>query len=600
MPVASKVAADPATRYAADVVAGEIVAGPWVRLACERHLRDMARAEARDSYWPWRWEWDRAEAVGDFFGLLRFYEGPSAGKPFVLEPFQLFIVGSIFAWVHKDTGYRRFLTAYVETGKGSGKTPMAAAIGLWMLMADGEAGAQVYPIATKFDQAMLTFRAANAFASSSPVLSKRLRIDKQNLAYPRTNSFMRPLGSRVAGSSGPLPSCTIADEIHEMQDDELLNIQRRGTKSRTQALIFEITNSGEGQTGIAWEHHQYSVKVVQGVIDDDRWFAYVCALDEGDDWTDPDVWIKANPGLGTILPVDYLARQVKEGVEMMSAQNNVKRLNMCIWTSAKTAWLDMEAWDKGQVARSGFEAMLEREADGRELRCFGGVDLSKSVAMTAFAELWRLPPAEDAAAYLPVETDSEDEGQGFDLRALGRVAARVHFFLPEEGLRDREDRDGVPYSAWAEQGWITLTPGKVVNYEYIRHAITQARNRGRYVPVEVGFDPWNGRDLMTRMLGDGAPVVEVQQSAAYLSDASKQLERLVKAEWFLWEENPVLRWHASNATTTRDVNGNIKPDKSDERAFIDGISAIVNALALLVRDEGAEEEADTDITFFDF
>lgn len=567
------------TLYAEQVRSGEIVSGPWVRLACERHLRDLERAGMDD--FPYVFSPAKADKALGFFKYAKLYEGRTAGEPFRLLDFQKFIVGSIFGWVHRDTGFRRFTTAYVELGKGAGKSPTAGVIGLYMLMGDGEEGAQVYYAASKFDQALLAFRYGHTFAENSPQLAKRLIIDKQNLAYPKTNSFMRPIASRVRGQSGPLPHCVIADEIHEMDDPEVLNLLRRGVKSRQQPLVFEITNAGQGQEGIAWEHHEYSIKVLRGVVEDEQWYAYMGALDDGDQWTDPDVWIKANPGLGTILPVEYVAKQVQEGREILSSQNNVKRLNLCIWTAAKTAWLDMEKFDRGKVGRDEFARIVENE--GR--RAYMGVDLSKSVAMTAVATGWRLPPA---------ERQRTEDGEPDD---LARVAVRVHFFLPEDGLKEREERDSVPYAAWAQAGHITLTPGNVVDYAFIRRYIS---DEAAATDVErIGFDPWNARDTLTILQSQGLPVAEVPQSFSMLSDPCKQLERMVKAGWLLWEENPVLRWHAMNTTTRRDPNGNIMPDRSGERTRIDGMSAIVNLLALLVRDPVPVED-DGEVIWVDF
>lgn len=583
MTTAAPPAVHAVTQYAIDVTDGRIIAGPWVRLACERHQRDLDRAGSDD--FPYVFSAEKADKALGFFKYARLYEGATAGQEFKLLDFQKFIVGSIFGWVHRDTGFRRFQTAYIETSKGSGKSPLSGVIGLYMLMADGEEGAQVYYAASKFDQALLAFRYGHTFAENSPQLARRLLIDKQNLAHLKSNSFMRPIASRVRGQSGPLPHCVIADEIHEMDDPEVLNLLRRGVKSRQQPLVFEITNAGQGQEGIAWDHHEYSLKVLRGVVDDDQWFGYLCALDDGDNWTDPDVWIKANPGLGTILPVEYVAKQVQEGREILSSQNNVKRLNLCIWTAAKTAWLDMEKFDRGRVSAPEFARIVEREGQ----RAYMGVDLSSTVAMTAVATGWRLPPVA-----LPAD---QAEGTDAERAELARVAVRVQFFLPEEGLREREERDSVPYTAWADAGHIVLTPGNVVDYAFVRKYVTDSA--AEHGAESIGFDPWNARDTLTTLQSQGLPVVEVPQSYAMLSDPCKQLERMVAANWLLWEDNPVLRWHAMNTTTKRDPNGNIIPDRSGERTRIDGISALVTMLALLVRDP-VPVEPDFEITYIDF
>jgi len=671
-------AVDPATEYALDILREpgddrRIVAGPFVRAAMRRHFGDLELARF-DAAWrasgsltptpvdddgnparefPWRWDWPRAQRVIDFFALVQFYEGDFAGEPFTLLPYQLWLTGSIFGWVHPETGLRRFQNVYVEIGKGNGKTPWAAVIGLYMMMADGEEGAQVYSAASGLDQAKLCFNDANSFAEASPTLSRHLIIDKTNIAYPRRHAFFRPISGTVRGKSGPRPSCAIVDEMHELLNPKVLSILRRGFKFRTQPLFIGTTNSGEGSKGICWEYHQKAIKVAQAALIDDRWLAYVCALDAPSEWTDETCWPKTMPAIGSIVSYDAVREQVRDGLDVPMHQNDVKRLYFCIWTATKTLWLDMEKWAKCVVSPKRFREIL-REASGatddvtlvsampgiRRLRCFGGTDLSSTIALTAAVFGWRLgdwtpqasesaeddAPAAGAVVHRPAafldpllvagsveeideriidaELDLAEDAAAFEeeregmrrLREVGYIAVRASFFLPEDEIEERERRDGLPYLQWANDGHLTLTPGPVVDYGFLREYLD--RSITAFDPRGIGFDKHNAIQTMTEMMNDGEPVVDIAQSYTMLSDPCKQLERMVRAGYIIIEGNPILTLHAANAATKRDPRANIMPDKSDERTFIDGISALVTMLALLLRD-GGESDVDYSIDYVD-
>jgi phage terminase large subunit-like protein len=320
---------DPATRYAHDVVSGKVLAGRLVRLACERHLRDLKRKDI---------VWDLAKAkraIGFFADVLRLNGGDFEGRPFLLQPWQAFIVGSLFGWYALD-GTRRFRVAYVEIGKGNGKSPLAAGIGHYMLEADGEARAEVYAAASKKDQAMILFRDAVAMYDQSPALNTRLTPSGGNpvwqLTNLRTGSFFKPIASDNA-QSGPRPHCGLIDELHEHTDDIVVNMMRAGTKGRRQALIFEITNSGYDRHSVCRQHHDLSERVLEAASEkaadgnNDAWFAYVCGLDlcadcrtngktqgcrQCDDWQDERVWQKANPNLGVSVPLKYCASRSRK------------------------------------------------------------------------------------------------------------------------------------------------------------------------------------------------------------------------------------------------------------------------------------------------
>ena len=316
-------AKSPVTTYAEAVQAGDIVAGPFVRLAAARHLRDLETGPARGLHF----DHDAAERALRFFGFLQLAEGEFAGKPFNLELWQQFIIGSLFGWMGAD-GYRRFRKAYIEIGKGNGKSPLAAGVGLYGLVADGEAGAEIYSAAVTRDQAGILWTDAKHMVEASAALRDRIDINVSNLAFSATNSYFRPVSSEARSLDGKRVFMALVDELHEHRTPMVVDKMQAGTKGRRQPLIFEITNSGYDRTSVCWQHHEYSRQILEGTLEDDGWFAYIAALDEGDDYRDRDVWIKANPNLGVSITHKYLEEQVREADGMPAKANIVKRLEL--------------------------------------------------------------------------------------------------------------------------------------------------------------------------------------------------------------------------------------------------------------------------------
>jgi phage terminase large subunit-like protein len=381
---------DRTSDYAEAVVSGAIVAGPHVRNACRRHLADMER---EDGIW-----FDQAaadHAFGYFENVLKLSEGQFDGKAFELHPSQAFIVGNLFGWKRED-GRRRFRRAYIEQGKGNGKSPLAGGIGLLGMTACGEAGAQIYAAAAKKEQANILFRDAVKMVQQSPALRKRIEPSggpgrEFNLAHQASGSFFRPV-SRDTGKtgSGPRPYFVLADEVHELPDRKILEMLERGFKFRREPLLFMITNSGTDRNSVAWEEHEHAVKVAAGNIDavtdptylggviDDTTFAYVCAMDDGDDaLNDPSCWIKANPLLGVTITEEYLRETVAQAKAIPGQLNGILRLHFCVWTDAETAWM----------SRATLEPCLAdfdiAEHHGEPVHL--GLDLSQNRDITAMA-----------------------------------------------------------------------------------------------------------------------------------------------------------------------------------------------------------------------
>ena len=350
-------------RYVMDVITGNVPTGRLVFISVERFLNDLERARSGDAAFPYMFDQGSAVSIIKYFREL---------CPFTLEPFQQFICANLFGWKRAGvqcqthpSGHRRFQTAYIEEGKGNGKTPLVAGVATYGVTADDEPSAEVYIAAPSKEQAAICFRDAVRVVDQSREL-KRLfkqhgcsgKMLSGNLSYG--TSFIRPISAEHKTLDGPRPHMVIADELHEHHTTLVLDKLTAGFKARHQPLALEITNSGCDRETICWYHHDYSRQVLEGVLQNEQWFAYVCQLDACEDcrkqgkempncdscdsWLDPDAWIKANPGLGTILQKEYLEKQVKEALEIPATRNLKQRLNFCIWNQSEERAISPEAW----------------------------------------------------------------------------------------------------------------------------------------------------------------------------------------------------------------------------------------------------------------
>lgn len=458
--------------YALAVIAGEIVAGPHVRNACRRHMEDLEKGHERGLYF----DHQAAEFAFEFFeGVLRLSEGQFEGKPFRLHDSQAFIIGSLFGWKRAD-GTRRFRRAFIEQGKGNGKSPMAGGIGLYGLTADGEAGAQVYAAAAKKEQAGILFADAVKMVKQSPALKKRLEFSggegrEYNIAHHPSSSFFRPV-SRDTGKtgSGPRPYFVLADEVHELPDRKIIEMLERGFKFRRQPLLFMITNSGSDRNSVAWEEHEHAVKVAAGHTEavndptyvgdviDDTTFSYVCSLDDGDDpLRDPTCWAKANPLLGVTITESYLADVVAQAKAIPGQLNGILRLHFCVWTDAETAWMTRSTLEP---ALADFDPS---EHNGKKV--YIGLDLSQSRDITAKATVVRTG-------------STKDNKPLFD--------AWIEAWTPGDTIQARELRDKIPYTVWRNQGFIHAPAGENINYRHVAQALSE--DARRYNVQMVAYD----------------------------------------------------------------------------------------------------------------
>jgi len=551
-----------AWEYGQDVLDGTIPACTQVKQAAQRQIDDLERAANDDSF---EYYFDvLAAARPVIFGEERccHTKGEWSGKPIILEPWQVFIVTTIFGWKLKEDDMRRFQTAYIEVARKNGKSTMLSVIGIYLLVADGEPGSEVYCCATKKDQAKIVFDDATKMIKASPLLRRRIGTHRNNIHYPKgepRNKF-EPLASDSNSLDGLNIHGGIIDELHAHKNRDVWDVIETGTGARRQPLLFAITTAGDNQQGICYEQRTYVTKILNGsmVPKDESYFGIIYTLDDGDEWTDKDTWIKSNPNYGvSIKPRDIkrLAMKAKESV--MSLNNFLtKRLN--VWCNTARAWLNMDEWK----SCSGDGRTL---ADFKGKRCFVGVDLANKIDIAAVVLLF------------PELIDGKTHYHVF-----------CKFYLPEEAIEIKAKSIGNMYSAWAASGHLTLTLGNVIDHEIIENDLRAVLDE--FDVEEVAYDPWGSVQFATRMEADGAPMVEYGQTVKGMSEPMKELEVLVKSKRLHHGNNPVLNWMASNVIAKEDKNENVFPDKENKDNKIDGIIAIITGLGRAIFFEGDNTE----------
>jgi phage terminase large subunit-like protein len=582
---------DRATEYALSVNAGRIMAGPIVRGACQRHIDDREK-EKNDPDYPYYYdECDAAKAILFFEKYLLLNGGQFEGMPFLLAPWQGFIVGSIFGWKRKSDGFRRFRVAYIETAKGSGKSPLAAGIGLKGLVADKEPRAEIYAAATYKDQAMVLFRDAVAFYDQSPELQKRLLAsgtgeNRWKLACHKTKSFFLVIASdNKKGKSGPRPHMYIADEVHEHSDGTVIGMLEKGFKFRRQPLGVEITNSGHDVTSFCWERHEMGRQVATGMKQNDAVFAYICSLDEEDlkddaYLYDESKWGKVNPSLDScgIPGYDYIRKQVLDAKGMPSQLASVKRLNFCVWTEAEDPWISSSVWNA--CKDSGIDEELFKNR-----RCWGGLDLSSIHDLTAYKLIFE-----------PIEADP-----------FWRL--KCHFWMPNDNIIDKVDIDKVPYNVWRDKGLLFTTPGLTISKSHVIKFINEtnalydiqgiAYDRSRMpdllefaekAGIEIALGKWDKEKREWKYNNSsGIKMMPFGQEAISMAPAIDKFETWLIDKLLRHDGHPVMTWNAANAVVVADEHNYRRVTKRKSIGRVDGVVAAIMACG--VTEEAHEKSA---------
>lgn len=539
----------PAELYIDKVISGEIVACRYVRLMCERHRRDLVTGPERGL----RFDVTAAQHVLDFFSFLRHSKGEWSGQVITLEPWQQACLWVLFGWLRAD-GTRRFRTSYWEVARKNGKSTLAAGVGLYLMIGDGEPGAEVYSAATKRDQARITHAEAARMVKKSPTLRKRVLCFRDKLHIAHTATKFEPLGRDADSMDGLNVHGAIVDELHAHKSDEVWGVLETATGSRRQPLLFGITTAGFDQTSFCFELRDYAIKVLEGgSVQDDAFFAVIFTLDAGDDWADERNWVKANPNLGISVALADLRDKARKAQQIGSALTHFLTKHLNVWTNADELWVSPDKW-KGCGGRIEVEKLAGR-------RCYGGLDLSNTLDITA----WVL-------VFPPIDGD-------------GRYTVLCRFWVPEDRMQVLRQAGQPSYWEWQRAGLIEATPGEVIDYEFVYAQMDQ--DAQIYDIQEVGFDRWGAAQVYLRMAKAGMTMVQIGQGFQSMSPPMKKLEELIVGGKLAHGDNPVLTWMAYNLVAVRDPAGNIKPDKRDQRKKIDGMVALIMGLDRATRHESA-------------
>jgi phage terminase large subunit-like protein len=565
-----RVFADPQAvvdEYMAGVLDGTIPAARLVVAAVERQVHDLEHGEERGlTYDP-----DAAARVIRFFGFLRHWKGewgPKNGKPgqvIVPEPWQAFMLAVMFGWKRRD-GTRRFRQAYVEVPRKCGKTTLVSGVGLYLLMGDNEPGAEIYSFATKKEQSRIVMNDAAAFVRASESLKSRLDVSGgkyvNNISFLRMASKWEPLGADSKTQDGLNVHGGIGDELHEHRDNGMWGVIETATGARRQPMVLGITTAGSDPDSFCGQMHEYAEKLLTEYdnpdgVKNDSFFALISAAEKDDDWTDPAVWRKANPNYGVSVKPDDLADKCAKAKSIPSARNEFLRKHLNIWTDQVEAWIPVEAWD---ACKEPLDAAL---LVGR--RCFGGLDLSSKLDLTAFVLMFEPTEADPKWRVLPF------------------------FWIPEATASERERLDRIPYAEWIAKGLVTPTPGNVTDYGFVEARIVELC--ALYAVEDVAFDPWQCVSTSNRLQDDhGIKMFEFRQGMVSMNEPCKEWERLVVSGGLAHDGNAVMRWMMGNAAVKRDEAGNIRPVKPENqhRKKIDGVVAGIMALGRGVTGETAD------------
>lgn len=550
-----------AQNYMNDVLSGRIVACEPVKQAVRRQEFDINTGEDRGLYF----DEDAAERAINFFGFLKHTKGKWAGKPVLLEPWQCFIVYTIFGWKWKATGSRRFQTAYVEVSRKNGKTTFAAGIALYALLADGEAGAEVYTGATTRDQAKICFQEAKNMVDKSMSLKRKATALTHNISVLSTASKMEPVSSDYNTLDGLNPHCVILDELHAYKTSGLYDIFTSAIGAREQPLIFMITTAGFNKEWWCFEFRKSVLEMLNGAIEDDTLFGIVYTLDEEDqdDWQNPELFIKANPNLGVSVSLQYLQNKVHQAQIRPSEQFNVKTKNLNMWVDAPKVWIPQDTWEKGNVP-------VDEEDFAGQL-CYAGLDLATKEDFNAF-----------------VIAFPDDDG-GFDIVC--------RFWIPKETVDKRRKEGLTAIDQWIDEGWIRVTEGNYVDYRKILEDILE--DFKRFDLQSIAKDAWNSgwmyqelNSLLDPVYRNGKSqprVTDFNQSIKSMTSPTVHLENLCDEGKLRHGGNPVLAWMMRNVALEflgKEVEDPIsgkpqqarKPSKIKSAKKIDGAVSLVMAI----------------------
>lgn len=537
-----------AAGYVQGVLVGEISACKWVKRACERQVKDLER-QAQDGF-DWVYEPKKGVRVCRFVEKLCHTKGKWARNKerIVLEAWQVFILMTVFSWVHVTTGMRRFRDVYIEVPRKNAKSTLTSGVALYMLVLDGEPGAEVYAAATTHKQARIVFDDSRRMAKQDRDFCDHFGLDVQQhaLLVEDTGSKFIPLSAEGSTLDGLNVHFAPIDELHAHKTRDVYDVIDSGRGSREQPMLWAITTAGSDRAGICYERRTHITKVLDSVFVDETCFGIIYTIDDGDDWTDPASWRKANPNYGVSVFENDMEAAARYAMSMASKQPEflTKRLN--VWVNADSAWMDMRAWDaaaRPSLTLSDFEGE----------RCYIGLDLASKIDIAAQILLF------------------EREGV---LYIFGR------YWLPERAV---DISTNSQYEGWKRMGLLNVTDGEVTDYDQIEDAILD--DQRTFDVAEVAFDPFQATQLSSHLLDEHVPMIEMRPTVLNFSEPMKELEARVLSGKLVHNGDPVLTWMISNVVCHRDKKDNIYPNKERPENKIDGAVAAIMAIGRWMQNE---------------
>ncbi len=496
--------------------------------------------------------------------MICHVKGEWAGEPFMLEEWQKEqIVRPLFGWKKPD-GTRLYRTAYIEIPRKNGKSNLCAALGLYMLFADSERGAEIYSAAGDRGQAGIVFDIAKTMVNLNPQLTERCKVYQNSIVNTTKGNFYKAISADASTKHGFNSSCIIFDELHTQPNRDLWDTLTTSTGARREPLTIAITTAGYDKNSICWEVHDYAQKVADGIIKDESFLPLIFAAPEEADFALEETWKLANPGYGSIIKKEYLIKEAKKAKEIAAYENTFRRLHLNQWTTNETKWIGDDVWQTCNLSEINIE-------DFKGLPCYAGLDLASIRDLTALVLAFKV---ENIVTIIP------------------------YFFSPTDTAWVRSRRDKVDYPGWANEGFMELTPGSVTDYNFIKSKILEVAED--FDLRALAYDRWNASQLIIDLVDEGIPCEPFGQGFVSMSQPCKEIERLVLNKEINHGGNPVLRWNISNLQMKQDPAGNLKMDKAKSTEKIDGAVALAMSIGCMMNAEAPENSTyeEGGITFF--
>ena len=552
--------------YVDKIRSGEIIVSKKVETLYYKLEKDIKQPreieiydEINDEYEKHRYIFDEKKANRPIEFIEKFCKHSKgrkfAGKPVKLELWQKAFISAIFGFVDEETGFRKYKKALLFIARKNGKSTLAAAIGLYMLTSDGEAGAECYSIATKKDQAKIVWEEAKRMTKKSPVLLKRVKPLVTKLYYEKQESVFMPLSSDSNSLDGLNAYYVSADEVHAMKDKNIIDVTYDSMSSREQALFLETSTMGTVRESVFDDEYEYAKNIINGYTEknpqfvDETLLPVIYELDKKEEWLDEKCWAKANPGLGTIKQIKDLRDKVATAKIKPNEQKNLLCKDFNLRETSISSWLTYDELNNEET----FNLAKMKVKYG-----IGGTDLSRTTDLTAAKVIFQVPNNP-------------------------KIFVMQMYWLPEDLLEERVRDDRIPYDKWKERGLLRTCPGNKVHPKYVTQWFLEIRDEyGIYLPW-IGYDAWSAEYWVEEMqgyFGEDA-MIKVYQGKKTLSSPMQNLGADLKSKLIIYNNNPIDKWCLSNTNIDTDRNGNIQPDKSKKRLRIDGTAALLNAYVVL-------------------